>query len=264
MRSLESSVVVSFLLAMSSGCVMGIDDDRSSPPPQPLPSASPASADVCSFPDPGEEISSSSHCTREIVADFSAQSYGTGIQVYAALTHRGSFLQLDGGDAMTATLGSETRTLRREIGDGAIRYVASFAPSTSTEVTFALVRTAPRTSALRSVVTVPAPFSLSRAPSSFKWRDVIHINVDPQPARGSVAAIIQGPCVLGTQAVGIQTILPVVDGDLVLNTANMGVATGPCDVTVRVRAESTGAMDRALQGSVVGLQERGLVSRNEL
>ncbi|MDB4996741.1 MAG: hypothetical protein JWM74_4173 [Myxococcaceae bacterium] len=264
MRSLPSSVVVSLVLALSSGCFIPVGDDRS---PQPLPSASGAPiapADHCSVPARGAEIHSSSYCTRDLVADFSAQSYGTGIKVYAALTHYGSFLELDGGDAMTATLGSETRTLTREIANGSIHYVASFAPSTSTDVTFALVRSAPRTSALTSVVTVPAPFSLSRAPSSFKWHDVIHLSVDPQPTGGSVAAILQGPCVLGTQAVGIETILPVVDGDVTLNTANMGVVTGACDVTVRIRAESTGVMDHALQGNVEGLQERGFVSRIEL
>lgn len=261
MSLLKSAVALSSLVILSSGCFVGIDDDRA---PQPLPSAAPAASDRCSEPARGTEIRTSSYCTRDLVADFSAQSYGTGIKVYASLTRFGNFLELDGGDALTATLGSETRTLTPEIGDGSIHYVATFAPSTSAQVTFALARRAPRTRALRSVVTVPAPFSLSHAPSSFKWRDVIHLNVDPQPTGGSVAAIIQGPCVVGTQTVGVETILPVVDGDVALNTANMGVATGPCDVTVRIRAESTGVIDPALQGGAEGLQERGLVARTTL
>jgi hypothetical protein len=244
-------------LVLSLGC----GDTTEAPPP------APRSSSTDGTPGFGCEGTKSSSvptnqsqffCTGEMIPTFSVQSYGASVKVYASLTVPGGFVRLADGDRLVATVGNLTSELAEDISGGAIHYTADLAITGEADVTISFFRPSPRRSAPSTVVHVPPPFDLSQVPTDLAYSGVFHVQMQPPPASEAVAVRIDGPCVLGTDTVGKDAVLPVVGTDVAINPRTMLVTTGGCAVRVRLRETQQGTPDPAFlgAGSIEGLQER--------
>lgn len=193
----------------------------------------------------------------------SAQSYGSGTDVYVSFFYAlgvGDFLELGGGDALQAGTATESQalTLQSET-DGTIHYTAHFATDDPGLVTIAFTRGGNDQPGGLGRVQVAAPFTISGTPASFTYGNAIDYSIAPPPASQFVSAYIDGSCVLGQNAVGQETSVPVFSGNVALATSNMILPGGECSVTVHTRVETSGSFDDSTfdpTSSFAGLQER--------
>ncbi len=230
---------------------------------------------------PSPPIASGTLDTASMQPSFSAQSDGTSVKVYAALLGstpgpNSGFVQLDPGESFTATLGGETLplTLEPSPSDNHIHYAATFPePGAAAEVVIAFQRPAGKTSAPMSTVTVAAPFEFaSPLATTFHRGDPLTLALAPArsplpaSAAGRMAIAFEGACMpspfadyeygLDVQPDGTATFTTggVLFGDEAGQT--QGISPG-CDVTIHVRADTSGKLDPAFgNGGFEGLQER--------
>jgi len=100
-------------------------------------------------------------------ASMSAQSDGQTLRIYAALLDGSSFVSLDTGDVLTASIGGNDVVLVREPNDapGDVHYTRALpAPAAETPVAIALTRPTGRISAPSSQVSVASGFSITSSP----------------------------------------------------------------------------------------------------
>ncbi|MEO7112696.1 MAG: hypothetical protein ABI183_19780 [Polyangiaceae bacterium] len=155
---------------------------------------------------PGSSIDgvhSSSLDTDQMSASMSAQSDGATLQIYASVFERSTSegVLLDQGDFFTATTGSGDPLVlvREQSPDPTVfDYSASLpAASSAQDVTIAFVRQSGRTGAPRSIVHVPAPFSIVlAAPQSIRMTSPFSIQVSPVPS-DSIVLEATGTCLEG-------------------------------------------------------------------
>ena len=133
-------------------------------------------------------VHSSTLDTDQMAASMSAQSDGTTLEIYAAVfdVSTSDGVVLDQGDFFTATTGSgDPLVLVREPSTNptAFDYSASLpASSSAQDVTIAFVRQGGQTGAPRSIIHVPAPFSIvAPAPQSIRLVTPFSIQVSPVP-----------------------------------------------------------------------------------
>jgi hypothetical protein len=178
---MKKLVLLSLLLApLATACTVRSSSSTSS-------GSGSASTTPAGSSTPG--VHSSTLDTDQMSASMSAQSDGTTLEIYAAVfdvsTSEG--VVLDQGDFFTATTGSgDPLVLVREASTNptAFDYSASLpASSSAQDVTIAFVRQGGQTGAPRSIIHVPAPFSIvAAAPQSITMARPFSIQVSPVPS----------------------------------------------------------------------------------
>jgi hypothetical protein len=195
------------------------------------------------------------YATQDIEASLSAQSDDHQLTVYAALVHAGGFLRLANGDTLAATVGGQSLTLD-EVDDGdQIHYVASIPrPAQAVDVQLAFNRSAPMVSAPVSTVTVPAPFQVHDAPTSFKLGQPLVFpasNVSPS----YLAVDVSGPCIdqnsSGSTSAKADANAITID----MSTLPLAVGSSACDIDFDLRLETHGKVDPAFSSALLSATE---------
>jgi hypothetical protein len=219
--------------------------------------------------------SSSTATTKDLRLSFSAQCDGQSVHVYAAAFVAkpngggNKSAVLDGGDALTAKMGSagEEVVLTREAFDQeVIHYAAVFpAPADAIDVTVSLVRPAGKVSAPGSIVHLPAPFQIvSTPPVSVKIATPLPVSVTPPPKQ-RFDVDIEGPCLKGAKNSFVQALAFDAAGNASFDTKLIvtdPVGSPGCDVTFYVRALEYGTVAPELGGGIGILEGEGLQQRS--
>lgn len=257
-----------FVIA-TAGCFFAPSSDSSKSEPAPPPPPDPvAIQDTTDDPAPAGAMTSSTVEVREMLPSMSVVQDETGITVYAALVHGvdltdpgASFLDLEDGDRLTATIGSATALMRRRLDGDKIRYVARFtAAHRAMQVVISFTRDSGKPGGPYSVVTLDAPFELSSTPPADAKRGTKLPLTVTTPSRSFTVAA-DGPCVMSQAQ---QTVAVDAHGAGTFDTAPMLFGSGdPCDVTVHVQALTEGSVDSAFERgfldavlNVDGVQQR--------
>ncbi len=212
-------------------------------------------------PPPGS-LHSANVATNQMRASFSAQSGDSNVKVYASVFAKNANgdtvgVALDQGDTFTASIaGSAPITLTVESAENTtIPYTATLPLATAAEdITIALVRGNGQVSAPRSVIHLPAPFTIvANVPPTVKIGTNIPFRIDPAPF-ASLEMEVVGDCI-ASHAGGYEA--PSLDdtGSGFMNTAQIELNNGsgcPTDLYLDIYG-SDGSVDSAFAGGLTGL-----------
>jgi hypothetical protein len=196
----------------------------------------------------------------------SAQSDGQTLKIYAAVLKGSDFVELDGGEYFSATVGAQSVVMTREpYVDGKIHYFATFAaPIASANVDIDFHRT-PGHQAAHSTTLLPASFEItSPAPPNVRVGSTITISVQPPPTTKNsetdrMTIGLNGDCLAPHDPYPVTFDAEgSVQFDMKEVVLNKG-ATG-CSLGVEVRHETNGPSDPAYASAagnpLAGLQVR--------
>lgn len=207
------------------------------------------------------DLSSKDIRTNGIHANIRVSADGTGASNVVSTLNVGSnitdFVELEGGDAMTATVASSTQTLTEAKLLGAISYGTTFTghDAPDTQYTVALNRTSADDSAPSSTCTVPQPFALTGPASGGNFsRATQDITVSysgsgqPEPMSWSAS----GDCfVTATGSLPSDIGGFVIPKDTLKAASADGGSTQSCQGTVTVFRTRAGTLDKAYGGGSV-------------
>jgi hypothetical protein len=214
-----------------------------------------------SDPPPGS-LHSANVATNQMRASFSAQSGDSNVKVYASVFAKNANgdsvgVALDQGDYFTASVaGSAPITLTVEPAENTtIPYTATLPLATAAEdITIALVRGNGQVSAPRSVIHLPAPFTIvANVPPTVKIGTNIPFRIDPATF-DSLEMEVVGDCIADNSD-GYDA--PTLDdtGSGVMNTAQIKLKNGSgCSTDLYLDIYgSDGSVDSAFAGGLTGL-----------
>lgn len=212
-----------------------------------------------------ESVKSTDVATDAIWADFSATVDADGGTRGQAVLRVGgetanTYVELDGGDALSATVGEETQDLSMvSVGELKV-YLADFATDAEdSPVTFAFTREV-ETSAPSSTTSIPAPFTLTApvgTPVVSRTTNPVTVTWEPAGSADTMAILLRSDCILDAYAD--------IDGDPGSHTFEAGSLVpvdsqegNTCEAEVTVWRRRFGTLDPAFTtgGSVQGTQER--------
>jgi len=183
------------------------------------------------------------------------------LEVTASLLYETTYLHLDEGDELTATVGPLQLALTEQAHtDDVIRYAVAFPPNAdAVDVNVHFVRTG-RGSALASTVRIPAPFAItSPTPTGLARGDALTLSVSR--AWNETTLAFNGPC--------LRPMLPFPvsgDGALTFDTGKLFVDDGAygCTVRVDVRFEAQGTLDPAFKAGTLNAVDAAQVRSFEM
>lgn len=153
-----------------------------------------------------ESVKSGDVATSAIWADFSATSEGEGTHAQAILRVGGessnTYVELEGGDTLSATVGEETIDLTL-IALGELKvYVADFAADEAdTPVRFAFARTVDD-GAPASTTSIPTPFAITSPAADAAYsrtQDAIPVSWEPSGSTDNVWIRLRSDCILDAE-----------------------------------------------------------------
>lgn len=218
---------------------------------------------------PNPSLHSASIETNQMVASFSAQSGDSNVKVYASLFAKNdkgnnTGVTLDQGDSLVVTVaGSAPITMTagdQEPSSSAIPYSATLPYATDAEdITVALVRSGSHVGAPRTVIHLPAPFTLTTSVpkgARIKLGATIAVKVAPPPT-GGLAFEVAGPCVSSSGNDGLTP--PAFDvqgnGDIATSQVHLD-GTSACDVAFYIdELGQNGTLDPAYKGGLSGVDQ---------
>lgn len=204
--------------------------------------------------------------TSGMYLDFTATADGAGSTDVSASVRVGgmslTFVELEGGDTLTATSGADTKTLSKVSLFNVVSYNGTFTgDQEDKDFTVALSRPSD-TPALNSSVTLPAPLTITGPAAGTSYsraNGVITVTWGNSGKSEPLSVSLDGNC--------IDPVSRTPTGDPGTVTFNAGEVKGKkdhetetCDVTVNVRRTRAGTVDPAFGkgGSVKGVQSRRL------
>jgi hypothetical protein len=231
---LLSTVCFGFL----GGCSLQVGDAPPSHRPRPIPA-----------PDPTPIAYSSDLDVAQIDADVEVVADAEKILVTASLLYGPTELHLDEGDVLTAKVGGLELTLTEQPHvDDSVRYAVAFPPYAEPgSVSVRFLRRAGRAEATGSLVTVPAPFTITGAPPKALARgDALNLSTSRVLEAPSLA--FKGPCLASVAPVSLTS-----GPSLTFDTSGLVVSDGfyGCTVQVEVRTGAPGALDPAFHGGKI-------------
>ncbi len=157
-----------------------------------------------------------------------------------------TYVTLDNGDNLTATAGSETKTLTTAGGPG--RYEANFATGAAGEEFSIALNRPDDTDALGNSGLLPAPFAFTELPTGTPSRktDAVTIKWDNGEA-GSLELEVEGDCIFDESfkpASGSTEFT--ISADKLRSTGVNEEDKETCDLTVTLTRTSSGSVDPAL------------------
>ncbi|MEO6572904.1 MAG: hypothetical protein ABIP89_03625, partial [Polyangiaceae bacterium] len=233
--------------SLLGGCFVRTTQDESTPASRPVYTAP-------SLP------TSSTFLVGEMSASLSAQSDGQSIKIYAGVfSKNGQAIVLENGDYFTAQLpGAEAIVLTREQGtkDDVAHYAGTLpVQPAAVDVIIALNRPAGKAPAPASKLHLPAPFQItSTAPATTHRGDLLPIQITPASGAHLMELTVDGECLDKTRSALSTFIGFGSDGTTSFDTANLTLTSGAssCDISLNVRAQTSGEIDPAFAGGVGG------------
>jgi hypothetical protein len=198
-------------------------------------------------------------------ASMSAQSDGTTIKVYASVFDVASDepITLDSGDFFTATTGSGdplVLVLESYTDAFSVHYAASLPAGTGAQdVTIAFVRQSGKLGAPRTIVHVPAPFSIVSTPTaSIAYGSPLSIQVKPVP-NDDILIEATGSCLYagsGQSGADVESYPDSMtfdqNGNGSFDTSQLDVLDSGCNVSFFVSDVTNGTIDPAFAGGESG------------